>query len=216
MPGNIGSAAPSGVFPRMSYLSISKSSEWATNVSTYPDGSSQRYSLPTGSPIKPRARFKLRARLGAGTSVADGAITSGTAALTSASNPWTAADEGKAISVAGAGTGGRPLVTYILAYTSAGAVTLGANAGTTVTGAEVIWGLGNQPPMGVLKALHAAYRGRHGALLYYHPWERTVPFTYDPSGTETDGRYTVRLDSDFSEEWDLLRGVAEFELVEIT
>ena len=212
MPANIGSASPIGTFPNMTYLAMSKVSEWQTSVSQYPDGSSQRYSIPATAP---RVRFKLRAKLGAGESVANGAIGTGTPDLTSASNPWVAADAGKAISVAGAGASGRPLVTYILTYVSAGAVTLGANAGTTVAAAETIWSTTGNPPMGVLKALHTACRGRHGALLFYWPWDRTVPFSYDPSGTELDGRYTVRWDSDFREEWNLSRGELEIELVEI-
>lgn len=217
MPDSVANAVPVGVWPNMTYLSLSKSSEWATNVNaSYPDGSTQRYSLPAGSPVKPRARFRLRARLGIGTSVADGVITTGTPNLTSASVPWTAAIQGRAISVAGAGPGGLPLVTYVLTYVSAGAVTLGRNAGTTASSAEVIWSTTGNPPMGVLKALFTSLRGRLGATYYYYPWDRTVKFAYDLSGTETDGRYTVRLDSDFREEWNLQRGGIDLELVEIT
>ena len=40
----------------------------------------------------------------------------------------------------GAGTSGADLVTTILSYSSAGAVTLAANAGTTVSGARCLWG----------------------------------------------------------------------------
>lgn len=74
-----------------------------------------------------------------GASISDGALTSGAAALTSASNQWVAADAGRAIIVRGAGASGADLVTTISAYTSAGAVTLAANAGTTVSGAECTW-----------------------------------------------------------------------------
>lgn len=74
-----------------------------------------------------------------GPSITDAAITTGTAALTSASNPWTAADAGRAIIVRGAGASGADLVTTILTYSSAGAVTLAANAGGTVTGAKAVW-----------------------------------------------------------------------------
>lgn len=74
-----------------------------------------------------------------GPSITDAAITSGAAALTSASNPWTSADASRAIIVRGAGAAGADLVTTILTFTSAGAVTLAANAGTTVTGASALW-----------------------------------------------------------------------------
>lgn len=65
MPGNVGSAAPATVFPNLRWLSLSAVSEWATAVSEYSDGSSQRRSLPAGSPAKARMRFTGRARLGA-------------------------------------------------------------------------------------------------------------------------------------------------------
>lgn len=74
-----------------------------------------------------------------GASISDAAVTSGAAALTSASNLWTSADAGRAIIVRGAGASGADLVTTIQTYTSAGAVTLAANAGTTVSGAECTW-----------------------------------------------------------------------------
>ena len=134
MPGNVGAAAPATVFPQMTYTALSKTSEWATNVSTFPDGSSQRYSIPATAP---RARFRLRAKLGA-------------------------------------------------------------------------------TAMAALRAFHAARKGRKEPFFLYWPWERTVPFTYDDTGTETDGRYTVRFDSDFSETWSLQRGEVELEMVEIT
>ncbi|MCY2965065.1 MAG: hypothetical protein NT069_15760 [Planctomycetota bacterium] len=71
-----------------------------------------------------------------GAIASDGAITSGAAVLTSASNPFTAADAGRSIIVRGAGASGADLSTTILTYTNAGSVTLAANAGTTVTGAK--------------------------------------------------------------------------------
>lgn len=71
--------------------------------------------------------------------VVDGAITTGTAILTSASNKFTAADVGKLIAVAQAGAAGINLVTTILSFQSVGQVTLAANAGATVTGKQVDW-----------------------------------------------------------------------------
>jgi hypothetical protein len=70
------------------------------------------------------------------TTVADGAITSGTAILTSATGAFVTADTGKAITVAGAGPAGGLLTTTILSYTSATQVTLATNASTTVSGAN--------------------------------------------------------------------------------
>ena len=76
------------------------------------------------------ATFGLFSNAAADDSVA---ITSGLKVLTSANNPWSAADVGKAIDVAGAGAAGATLRSRIMAYTSAGQVTLADAAGTTVT-----------------------------------------------------------------------------------
>src|ERR1019366_1007352 len=61
------------------------------------------------------------------------------------SNPYTAADVGKSIKVAGAGAGGIDLVTTISAFGSAGSITLAAAAGTGVSGAQVVWGTDDGP-----------------------------------------------------------------------
>lgn len=74
-----------------------------------------------------------------GMAVTDGAITSGLAVLTSASTPFAAGDVGRPIIVRGAGAAGADLVTTILSFTNSGSVTLNANAGTTVTGAGVLF-----------------------------------------------------------------------------
>lgn len=71
--------------------------------------------------------------------VADGAITVGLFALTSASNPFVPGDVGQTIVVEGAGAAGVSLITTIAAYVNAGQVTLAAAAGTTVTGAKLWW-----------------------------------------------------------------------------
>ncbi len=60
-------------------------------------------------------------------------ITATDRTLTSPDNPWTAADVGKAIHVAGAGAAGAVLVTRISSYTSAGEIELADAAATTVT-----------------------------------------------------------------------------------
>lgn len=66
----------------------------------------------------------------------DGAISTGTAAFTSASGTFSSTDVGRAIIVQGAGASGADLSTTISVVTSATAVTLAANAGTTVSGAR--------------------------------------------------------------------------------
>ena len=68
------------------------------------------------------------------------AITSGTAALTSATSVWDASDVGLPIKVVGAGPAGATLTTTIVAYVSGTSVTLAANASTTVTTGNAYWG----------------------------------------------------------------------------
>lgn len=76
----------------------------------------------------------------AGPSVSDGAITSGSPNLAcTTSTPFAAADAGRAIIVRGAGASSGDLVTTILTFTDSGHVVLAANAGTTVTTANVIF-----------------------------------------------------------------------------
>lgn len=87
--------------------------------------------------------FNIRSygAVGDGKVVVDGAMTNGSATLTSATASFTMADVGKVIQVKGAAaTGVTSLVTTIQAYTSATTVTLTAAASTTVTGAQVMWG----------------------------------------------------------------------------
>ena len=73
-------------------------------------------------------------------SATDGAITTGTANLTSASAAFTTADPGKRISVAGAGVAGASLDTTIATFVSSTEVTLTVSASTTVSGAKYRYG----------------------------------------------------------------------------
>ena len=75
----------------------------------------------------------------AGTQLAtNGSITSGTAVLTSTSNPFTSLMVGAPIAVSGAGTAGATLITTVLSFQNSGQVTLATNAGTTVSGSATI------------------------------------------------------------------------------
>lgn len=78
---------------------------------------------------------------GDGKCVTDGAMTSGSATLTSATAGFTMADVGKVIQIKGAAASGvTSLVTTIQAYTNSTTVTLAASASTTVSSAQVLWG----------------------------------------------------------------------------
>jgi hypothetical protein len=82
--------------------------------------------------------------MGDGQTIADAAITSSDKTLTSASNPFVAADDvGKHVLVEGAGVGGLDLVTTIASWTSAGEVELTDAASTTVSGATARWATDN-------------------------------------------------------------------------
>ncbi|WP_129112334.1 glycosyl hydrolase family 28-related protein [Burkholderia pseudomallei] len=78
--------------------------------------------------------------LGDGINRFDGAITSGSAVLTSASGTFSSSDIGKPIIVSGAASAGLPLVTTIASVSSATSATLSANASTTVSGASYVYG----------------------------------------------------------------------------
>lgn len=72
--------------------------------------------------------------------VGDGAMTSGSAVLTSATASFASGDAGKNIIVNGAlGASAAPLYTTILSFTNSTTVTLSANATNTVTAAAVFW-----------------------------------------------------------------------------
>jgi hypothetical protein len=72
-----------------------------------------------------------------GRAVTDGAITTGTATLTSATAAFASGDVGKSVFVKGAGASAGDLATTISSVTNATTAVLAANAGTTVSGATV-------------------------------------------------------------------------------
>lgn len=107
---------------------------------------------------------------GDGQVVADGAMTSGSATLTSATAGFQPGDVGKAISVKGAAaTGVTTLVTTISARVSATQVTLATPAATTVTSAAVIWG--TDDTAAIQDAVDAAetYLATHAYAQVYFP-----------------------------------------------
>ena len=73
-------------------------------------------------------------------SVADGMMSAGSTALTSATASFKAADVGKTVSIAAAGAGGSTLVTTIAGFTNASTVSTAVAATAPVTGTTVYWG----------------------------------------------------------------------------
>lgn len=74
----------------------------------------------------------------------DGAMTSGSPTLTSASGPFKVSDLGKAIIVGGAGASGSALQSTISTFISPSQVSLATSASTTTSGAGVLWGTDNR------------------------------------------------------------------------
>jgi hypothetical protein len=74
----------------------------------------------------------------------DGAMTSGSPTLTSASAPFKVSDLGKAIIVGGAGASGAVLQTTIANFISPSQVSLSASAAATTSSAGVLWGTDNR------------------------------------------------------------------------
>ncbi|MFJ8016227.1 hypothetical protein [Streptomyces sp. NPDC096339] len=110
--------------------------------------------------------------VGNGQVVNDGAMTSGSSTLTSATANFQAGDVGKAISVKGAAaTGVTTLVTAISSRVSATQVTLAAPAATTVTSAVVIWGTDDTAAIQAAVDAAEAYlaAGKTYAQVYFPP-----------------------------------------------
>ena len=109
------------------------------------------------------------------------------AANTTPSNPFTAADVGKYILVAGAGANGRQtLVTTIASYQSAGQVTLAATAAASASGAWFVYG--TDDTAAVNAAMAAAYAWWQ-ANNYRQP-EIIAPAIYMIAGAPVQGGAT--------------------------
>jgi hypothetical protein len=118
--------------------------------------------------------------------VGDGAMAStGSAVLTSASNPFVSGDVGKTILVAGAGTasGRQTLVTTIASYQNAGQVTLTVNPAAVVSAAWCIWG--TDDTAAINSAVSAAYT--YWQNNSYRQPEILMPSIYMLAGAPTQG-----------------------------
>lgn len=107
---------------------------------------------------------------GDGLVITDGAITTGTAVLTSASNPFANVIPGMLVMVKGAGPSGVTThVTTVASKQSNGQITLTTNAVTTATGALVL--IASDDTAAVQSAINAAtaYAQSHGAATVYFP-----------------------------------------------
>lgn len=60
-----------------------------------------------------------------------------------------------------------------------------------------------------------ARKGSHQPFYLYYPFETSPKFSHDPSGVATTGRYTVRLDGDWQQIFEIARGEYELRFVEL-
>lgn len=136
--------------------------------------------------------------VGDGLMLTDATITATDQTLTSASNPFTAADVGKSILIVGAGTAGAVLVTTIASYTGAGSVELTAAAGTTVSGVRAYYGTDDTSALQKwINAIANLENGRGDFEAKAYCFTRLYPY-YDvtnnpdfPSGNYDQGSLTI-------------------------
>lgn len=120
-------------------------------------------------------------------SVTDGAITTGTAVLTSATANFSAADVGTFVNVNGAGAAGAVLSSTVLSYQSPTQVTLSNNASATVTGAGVAvnpWTADGTHPSARGHIAMAAAMDLNAAAAAHPPLvaREWVPMAFRPNG----------------------------------
>jgi hypothetical protein len=66
-----------------------------------------------------------------------------------------------------------------------------------------------------LRDFYDVRRGPQEPFYFYDPWETAPKFSYDPTGTATDGRYTVRFEGAWQQSSELSRIEVEIALVEV-
>ena len=102
--------------------------------------------------------------------VTDGAMSGGSAILTSASGQFAPGDVGKAVAVVGAGAAGATLLTTVASRLSATQVGLSASASNTVSGATVEWGTDDTAAIqSALNAFNSAANTGSGGTLPLSP-----------------------------------------------
>jgi hypothetical protein len=69
--------------------------------------------------------------------------------------------------------------------------------------------------LSVLRDFYDARNGPQDAFYFYDPYETNPPFSHDPTGTATQGRYTVRFEGTWSQSSGPARSECEIELVEV-
>jgi hypothetical protein len=60
-----------------------------------------------------------------------------------------------------------------------------------------------------------ARKGPHEPFYFYDPWDTSPKFSYDPTGAQTTGRYTVRFDCPWTQTVGMGRADIQISLVEL-
>ncbi len=80
------------------------------------------------------------------------------------------------------------------------------------------WRLAKRLAPAALAALRDFYDARGGPqepFLFYDPYETNPPFSHDPTGAASQGRYTVRFEGPWSQETGISRSDLQIEIVEL-
>jgi hypothetical protein len=152
-----------------SITSFLRHDDTASRVRTFADRSGRILDDTDLSYLPKVYNVKVYGAKGDQQTVSDASITSGTDDLTTVSDAFTAEDVGKAIRVYGAGAAGADLITTILAYVSATAVTLATNASTTIAAKQIKWG--TDDTSAIQAAINAVNdSGKAGRVFFPYGW----------------------------------------------
>ena len=66
-----------------------------------------------------------------------------------------------------------------------------------------------------LRDFYEARKGPHEPFYFYDPYETSPKFSYDPAGQATQGRYTVRFNSEWNQSAGPGRADVSIELIEL-
>ena len=69
--------------------------------------------------------------------------------------------------------------------------------------------------LATLRSFYDARKGSYEPFYFYDPYDTSPKFTWDPSGVEVTGRYTVRFNTDWSQSVGPGRSDVQMEIIEL-